>query len=91
MFVPYKGMNVQIPPPEIFDSSCLQWAIVHNDRSKYKVMRQAFIPWVRVNDFIQGEARIGKFPTTFKISSSHRRKSNELTKRCPDAWLETKV
>ena len=84
-------MDVQSPIPGIFNSSMIQWTLVHNERSKYKIMRQAYIPWLRVNDFVQGEARCQEFPTTFKVYTSHRRKSDELIKSSKDAWIQSKV
>lgn len=84
-------MDFQIPSLGMFNSSMLQWAQVYNERSKYKLMRQAYIPWSRLEDFVQGEARIGEFKTTFKKYTSHRRKPGQLIKPSKDAWIESIV
>lgn len=66
-------MSSQMPPIGVFDSTALCWVHSYDNRSKYKFVREAKIPWNRVADFVKGEADNAKFPTSFKKYSHHRR------------------
>lgn len=83
-----NAMSSQMPPIGVFDSTALCWVHSYDNRSKYKFVHEAKIPWNRVADFVKGEADNAKFPTSFKKYSHHHQDASNLTKIAHESWTE---
>lgn len=81
-------MDSQIPVSGIFNANSLKWVQSIDKRSKYKIVRKAAMPWSRVNDFVQGEAAINEFETSFKKYCHHHRDISMLKVVESDSWME---
>ena len=54
-------------------------------------MRQAIIPWARLDDFVQRDGKIEGYDTVFKKYTHHRRRADQLKRPSKDAWVESIV
>ncbi|MCO5613306.1 hypothetical protein L7F22_067582 [Adiantum nelumboides] len=80
-------IKVQYPVEGLFDATSLRWEVVQDPHSKYNALQVAYIPWARMEDFINGESAKEDWSTRFNVHWRRSKQENALKRPSADSYL----